>query len=107
MPDFSFLRGPLLPPSLRLQPVCQPAGTVLEGGSAHETAEAVRPTAIREKRAQHWTAEELATSSDLRCDRELAEPAIELAVASRRRYKTLGVVKPSFQRKRNIFCEED
>src|SRR5215475_912376 len=107
MPDFSFLRSPSLPPGLRLQPVCQPAGTVLEGDSAHETAEAVRPTAIREKRAQHRAAEELATGSDLRCDRKLAEPAIEWSFAGRSSYKTLGMVKPSFKRERDIFCEED
>src|SRR5262249_36355575 len=90
-------RDPLLPPGLRLQPVREPAGSVLEWGSAHETAEAVRPTGIRQKCPQDGAAEELATGSDLRCDRELAEPAIDLAIAVLRRNKTVGVVKPSLK----------
>src|SRR5262249_18306764 len=104
---FSFLRRLLLPPGLRLQPVCQPAGSVLEGNSSHKPAEAVRPIAISEKRPQYGTAEELTTSTYLRRDRELAEPAIKLAIAGLRGNKTLGVIKSSFKRERNIFCEED
>ncbi len=105
--DLFFPERAWLPPSLRLQPVREPAGSVLEGDPAHQTSESVRPTGVRQKRPQHGTAEKLAASSDLRCDRELAEPAIELAIAGLCRNKTLGVVEPSLKGERNIFCEED
>src|SRR5262245_43242493 len=93
----SWFRRPLLPPSLRLQTVREPAGPVLKRNPAHQTSESVRPTGIRQKRPQDGSAEKLAASSELRCDRELAQPAIELAVAGLRGNKTLGVVKPSLK----------
>src|SRR5262249_38361045 len=103
---FGFPRA-LLPPSLRLQTVRESARPVLKRNPAHQTSESIRPTAVRQKRSQYGTAEKLTTSSDLRCDRELAEPAVELAIAGLRSDKTLGVVEPSLKSERNVFCEKD
>src|SRR4030095_2722672 len=88
-------------------PYVSPLVRSSKGHPAHQTSESVRPTGVCQKRPQHGTAEKLAASSDLRCDRELAEPAIELAIAGLCRNKTLGVVEPSLKSERNIFCEED
>ena len=106
MPGPSFLGRACLPPSLRLQAVGEPAGTVLKGDPAYETPEAVRPTPIRKKRSQYGTAEELAASTDLRRDSELAEPPIELPVPGLRSDKTLRVIEPTLKRQGKILGEE-
>src|SRR6266403_765088 len=95
-----------LPPRFRLNPIREPAGSVLEWNSAHQTTEPVRPIRISQKHTQHRPAEELAACADLRGDREFAEPAIELRIAVLRRNKAFCVVEPALKREGKILSEK-
>src|SRR5260370_20422670 len=95
-----------LPPRFRLNPIREPAGSVLEWDSAHEAAEAIGPVCVRHKQTEHWAAEELAARTDLRCNREFTQPAVELRVAVLRRSKAFRVVQPTLQRQGNVFRKE-
>src|ERR1700675_775362 len=95
-----------LPPRFRLNPIREPAGSVLEWNSAHQTAEPVRPIRISQKHTQHRPAEELAACADLRRDREFAEPAVELSIAVLRRGKAFRVVKPSLKCQGKVLSEK-
>src|SRR5260370_35538338 len=86
-----------LPPRFRLNPIREPAGSVLEWNSAHQTTEPVRPIRISQKHTQHRPAEELAACADLRRDREFAEPPVELRSAVLRRDKDFRMVKSSLK----------
>src|SRR5260370_30478742 len=86
-----------LPPRFRLNPIREPAGSVLEWDSAHEAAEAIGPVCVRHKQTQHWAAEELPAPTDLRCNREFAQPPAGLRVAVLRRSKAFRVVQPSLK----------
>src|SRR5713226_10132577 len=70
-----------LPPRFRLHPIREPAGSVLEWNSAHQTAEPVRPIRVGQKHTQHGPAKELAARADLRRDCKFTEPPIELDIA--------------------------
>src|SRR5258707_12653149 len=95
-----------LPPRFRLYSVSEPAGSVLEWNSSDQTAEPIRPIRVGQKHTQHRPAEKLAACSDLRRNREFAQPAIELGVPVLRRDKTFGVVKPGLEREGQILGEE-
>src|SRR5216683_2851303 len=96
-----------LPPRFRLNPIREPTGSVLEWDSPHEAAEAIGPVCVRHKQTQHWAAEELAARTDLGCNREFAQPAVELRVAVLRRSKAFRVVKPSLKCQGNVFRKEN
>src|SRR5260370_7628638 len=69
-----------LPPGFRLHPVREPAGSVLEWNSAHQTAEPVRPIRVSQKHTQHRPAEELASLAGFRTDRDSPEPTPNLSL---------------------------
>jgi len=50
---------------------------------------------------EHWAAEELAASANLRRDGEFAQPAVELASAA------VSMVEASLERQRQILGKED
>src|SRR5580765_6766446 len=93
----NFTGSRWLPPCFRLNPVREPAGSVLEWNSAHQTTEPVRPIRISQKHTQHRPAEELTARADLRRNREFAEPAVELSSAVLRRDKAFRVVEPTLK----------
>src|SRR6266481_8536003 len=96
-----------LPPRFRQHPIREPASSVLEWNSAHQTTEPVRPIRISQKHAQHRPAEESAACADLRRDREFAEPAVELSIAVLRRNKAFRVVKPSLKSQEKVLSEKN
>src|SRR5271168_1824397 len=96
-----------LPPGFRLHPVCETAGSVLERDSTHQTAEPVGPVRVGQENAQYRPAEELSACSNLRRDREFAQPPVELRIAVCGCYKAFGVVKPTLERQREILGEEN
>src|SRR6266851_3129188 len=95
-----------LPPRFRLNPIREPTGSVLEWDSPHQAAEAIGPVCVRHKQTQHWAAEELAARTDLGCNREFAQPAVELRVAVLRRSKAFRVVKPSLKYQGKVLSEK-
>src|SRR4029077_17834337 len=95
-----------LPPCFRLHSIREPAGSVLEWNPAHQTTEPVRPIRISQKHTQRRPAEELAACADLRRDRELTEPAVELNIAVLRRDEAFRVVEPALKCKRKVFGEK-
>src|SRR6266851_4096320 len=95
-----------LPPRFRLNPIREPTGSVLEWDSPHQAAEAIGPVCVRHKQTQHWAAEELAARTDLGCNREFAQPAVELRVAVLRRSKAFRVVKPSLKCQGKVLSEK-
>src|SRR5215469_10348203 len=88
-----------LPPRFGLHSVGQATGLVLIWCSAHHATESVRPACKGQEGAQHRSAEKLVPGSDLRRDRDLAQPSVVLTTAVR-------VVEPSLDRKREMFGEE-
>src|SRR5260370_20557924 len=95
-----------LPPRFRLNPIREPAGSVLEWNSANQTTEPVRPIRISQKHPQHRPAEELAARADLRRNSEFAEPAVELSSAVLRRDKTFRVVESTLKCQGNVLSEK-
>jgi len=97
----------VLPPGFRLHPIREPVRPVLEGNSAHETAETVRPAGIGQKRPQHRAAEKLPACPDLRRDGKFAEPAVNIGRTVLRYDVPCRVVEACFEGERNILREKD
>src|SRR5271168_2678607 len=75
-PNPGSCEGLSLPPGFRLHPVCETAGSVLERDSTHQATETVGPIRVRHKQSQNGPAEELSAGSNLRRDREFAQPPV-------------------------------
>ena len=65
-----------LPPCLRLNTVCQAARFFQVRRTTNQSAKAVRPVGIGQKRTQYRPAEELSSCPDLRRDRDLVYLAV-------------------------------
>src|SRR5215469_11953181 len=91
----------LLPPGFCLHSVGKAICAILKWDAAHETTQTVRPVRISQECPQHGTAGELAASPDLWRNRELSQPAIELAGAA------VGVIGTRLKRQRKVLGKED
>src|SRR6476661_2862667 len=89
-----------LPPGFSLHSVCKSVRSILKRPAADESTQTVRPIRVGQECPQHGTAEELAAGPDLRRNRELSQPAIELAGAAVR------VIGAAFKSQRKILCKK-
>src|SRR5215831_5432791 len=91
----------LLPPRFRLHSVRQSACVVPIRNATYIALQPLGPVCVCNERSQHRPAEKFAPRSNLRCDRDLAQPpAVEPS-------RTARVIEASLDSKREISGEED
>src|SRR5262249_53344348 len=90
-----------LPPRLGLNAISQATRSLLVGRSTDKAAESVRPVGVGQEGTQDRPAEELSSGSDLRRDRELAQPAIVLSAPA------VGMIEAALERERDVLREEE
>src|ERR1043165_253452 len=81
-----------LPPRFGLYTEGESTCFIVKRNSADEAAETVRPGCISHKETQYRPAKKSSSCSDLRSDREFAEPAFVLTIAA------AGTIEAGFKR---------
>src|SRR5215510_7978817 len=101
LPDHHLtFKPPVLPPRFGLHPEGESTCFIVKRNSADEAAEAVRPVCISHKETQYRSAKKSASGSNLRSDREFAEPALVLTIAA------AGTVESGLKCYREMICKE-
>src|ERR1700752_1350830 len=94
------LKTCVLPPRFGLHTEGESTCFVVKRNSADEAAETVRPGCISHKETQYRSAKKSASGSDLRSDREFAEPALVLTIAA------ASTIESGLKRYREMICKE-